>query len=67
LRQTTLVDAGHSSAVSASRSARSALPRWLIAFFSAIDSSAMLSPPVSSGRNTGSYPNPPVPRGEKPI
>ncbi len=42
------------AAVSACRSARSASPRWLIAFFSASESSAIVRPGAAAGRNSGS-------------
>src|SRR3954468_3243505 len=53
------------AASSTGRSATTARPRWLRAFFSVEGSSARVSPGVSAGRNRGSYPNPFVPRGAK--
>jgi hypothetical protein len=44
----------HSVASSCSLSTCRALPRWLILFFSAIVSSAIVEPGTSSGRKTGS-------------
>src|SRR5579872_5323560 len=40
---------------------RKALPRWLIRCFSSAGSSAVVIP-SSSTKNSGSYPNPPLPR-----
>jgi hypothetical protein len=49
-------DSPETQTSSASRacSSRKAAPRWLIAFFSAIDSSAMVRPGVASGMKSGS-------------
>jgi hypothetical protein len=46
-------------------SARSALPRWLRAFFSSLESSALVR--LSGKTSSGSYPNPFAPRGAGPI